>query len=303
MESRHLEYFIAVAEELSFTRAAARTFAVQSTVSAAIRSLEHDFGATLFERSTKRVALTPAGEQLLPRARVAVEAIDAARSSVALTEAGIRGRLRVGIFASLDLLDLPSIFGDFHEKHPLVDLQLTASQSGSTGFADDVRRGRVDVAFMGLPALDLPDIHSLTLTTTEFVAVLPHAHPLAAVPSVALAQIAGEAFVDTPPGFGNRVVFERALAAEGLTRSVSTVVSDLGEVPRFVAAGLGIAVVPLALLAHAEGAAIVPLAQRIEWTLSLISRPNPSPATSALLALMRERLGRSSSARPVSGGT
>ena len=289
METRHLEFFVAVAEELSFTRAAARQFAVQSTVSAAIRSLELDLGTPLFERSTKRVALTPAGELFLPAARAAIEAIDSARSSVSQTAAGIRGRLRVGIFASLELFDLPAIFGDFHTRYPLVDLQLTASQSGSSGFADDVRRGRLDVAFMGLPRRDLHDLQTLPLATTEFVAVLPVAHALARATTVRLAQLTGEAFVDTPPGFGNRVVLERALAEEGLSRVVSTVVSDLGEVPRFVATGLGIAILPSSLVIPAGGTVVVPLESRIEWMISVVNRPSPSPATSALLGLLRER--------------
>ncbi len=294
METRQLEYFVAVAEELSFTRAATRTFAVQSTVSAAIRALEADVGTPLFERSTKHVALTTAGEALLPRARAAIEAVDAARSSVALTAAGIRGRLRVGMFTNLRVLDLPRIFGEFHERHPLVDLQLTASPSGSTGLTDDVRRGRLDAAFMGLPPRDLNDLGSLTIITTEFIAVLPSTHSLASATRLRVDELVDEPFVDTPPGFGNRVVFDRALAAAGLTRNVSTVVSDLGDVPRYVAAGLGIAVIPSALMIEEPGTTIVPLAESIVWTLSLISRPNPSPATSALLALFREELSRRS---------
>lgn len=296
MESRQLGYFIAVAEELSFTRAAARTFAVQSTISAAVRSLEADLGVALFERSTKRVALTTAGEALLPKARAVIEAVDAARSSVAETAAGIRGRLRVGIFTNLRLLDLPALFGEFRSRYPLVDLQLTASPSGSTGFTDDVRHGRIDVAFMGLPLSDLVEVKAVVISRTDFVVVLPSGHPLADARSLTLQQVVGEHFVDTPPGFGNRVVLERALAAAGLTRVISTVVADLGDVPRFVAAGLGIALIPRALLAETPGVIIVPLAERIDWTLSVISRPDPSPATSALLELMREQGGTEATA-------
>lgn len=290
METRQLEYFLAVAEELSFTRAAERVFAVQSTISAAITSLERELGASLFERSTKRVSLTDAGRALLPEARAAVESIDRVRSAVADTSAGIRGRLRVGIFTNLVAIDLPALLGDFHARHPLVDLQLAASPSGSTGFVDDVARGRVDVAFMGLPRHDLAPLHVFDLVTTEFVAILPKGHRLAAETTVRLADLVTEPFVDTPPGFGNRVVLERVLATRGLHRTVSTAVSDLGDVPRYVGAGLGIAVLPEALRANASGAVVVPLDERIEWTLSLVSRENPSPATSALLALMRERL-------------
>ena len=290
METRQLEYFVAVAEELNFTRAAARMFAVQSTVSAGIRALESDLGAPLFVRSTKSVVLSPAGEELLPEARRALEAIDRVRSAVAGTTAGLRGRLRVGIFTNIGVVDLPGLFGALHELHPLVDLQLGASASGSTGFADDVRRGRLDVAFMGLPTADLAGLAVLELVTTTFVVVLPTDHPLAARPSVALRDLEHERFIDTPPGFGNRVVIERAFAEARITRSVSAEVSDLAEVPRFVAAHLGVGVVPLAGLVAVEGTVALPLVDpEVAWQLSVISRPNPSPAVEALLALLARR--------------
>lgn len=287
METRQLEYFVAVAEELNFTRAASRLFAVQSTVSAGIRSLERDIGAELFQRSTKRVALTSAGISLLPEARAAIEAVDRVRSSVALTKQGIRGRLRVGIFTSLDYVDLPEVLGRFHDLHPLVDLQLIASPSGSTGLADDVRRGRIDVAFMGLPQQDLAGFAVLELARSRFVAIVPAAHPLAARRGVRLAELARERWVDTPEGFGNRVAMDRALATQGLSREVSTVSADLAELPRFVAAGLGIAVIPEITYRPARGVVVVPLVgPDVVWMLSAISRPAPTPATAALLELL-----------------
>jgi len=289
METRQLEYFVAVAEELNFTRAAARMFAVQSTVSAGIRALEHDLGTALFVRSTKSVSLSPAGEELLPEARLALEAVDRVRT--AASRGGIRGRLRVGIFTNLWFIDMPGLLGEFHEAHPLVDLQLGASVSGSTGLADDVRRGRVDVAFMGLPTADLAGLEVLVLAQTRFVVVLPQEHPLASRTALTLRDLADEKFVDTPPGFGNRVVIERAFAEAGVARAVSTVVSDLSEVPRFVAAKLGIAVVPELTLVAPPGTVTVPLdSPAVDWQASLISRPTPSPAVVALLGLFRSRI-------------
>jgi DNA-binding transcriptional LysR family regulator len=268
MDTRQLEYFVAVAEELNFTRAAARVFAVQSTVSAGIRALEKDLGTPLFARSTKQVALTPAGEIVLAEARLALEAVDRVRGSAVESSAGLRGRLRVGIFTNIGVIDLPALFREFHALHPLVDLQVGASSSGSTGLADDVLRGRIDVAFMGLPERDLVGLSSLTLASTRFVAVLPDDHALAERPSVA-----------------------RAFAEAGLARTVSTQVSDLSEVPRFVASRLGIAVVPLATLAPAPGTVVVPLDQLVPWTLSIVSRPNASPAVEALLRLFARHAG------------
>ena len=129
-----------------------------------------------------------------------------------------------------------------------------------------------------------------SLAETRFVAVLPQGHPLASRKRLTLRDLADERFVDTPPGFGNRVVIERAFAAAGIARTVSTVVSDLTEIPRFVAAELGIAVVPELTLDPPPGAVAVPLVgPAVEWQLSVISRPNPSPAVAALLGLFEAR--------------
>ncbi|MFC4948228.1 LysR family transcriptional regulator [Pseudonocardia sp. GCM10023141] len=299
MDTRQLEYFVTVAEELNFTRAARRLFAVQSTVSAGIRSLEHDVGAALFERSSKRVVLTSAGVALLPEARAAIEAIDRVHNSVALTKGGIRGRLRVGIFTALDFMDLPAVFGGFHERYPFVDLQLVASPTGSTGLADDVRRGRIDMAFMGLPPADLAGFHVLELARSPFVAVLPPGHPLAAQPAVGLAELAAQRWVDTLEGFGNRIAVDRALAAAGLGRVVTTEVADLGEVPRFVAAGLGVAVLPTITYRAAPGVVVLPVTDDgLEWTFSAISRPTPSVAVATLLELFEERIRASGGGDP-----
>ncbi|MGW6227967.1 LysR family transcriptional regulator, partial [Cellulosimicrobium cellulans] len=98
METRQLEYFVAVAEELSFTRAAARVFAVQSSVSAGVRALEAELGARLFERTKRSVALTSQGEALLPRARAVLDAVDEARAAVAPGPHLVRGTVRLGVF-------------------------------------------------------------------------------------------------------------------------------------------------------------------------------------------------------------
>jgi DNA-binding transcriptional LysR family regulator len=290
METRQLEYFVAVAEELNFTRAAQRLFAVQSTVSAGIASLERDLGATLFDRSTKHVALSAAGIALLPQARATIEAVDRARSSVALSREGIRGRARVGIFTNFSFIDLARVFGDFRRLYPLVDLQLVASASGSTGLADDVRRGRIDIAFMGLPRTDLAEFRVQPLALSRFDAILPVDHRLASRTAVSLADLAEEPWIDSPVGFGNRVGIERAFAAAGIHRSVTTQVSNLGEIPLFVAAGLGVAALPRITYLRNDGVTTVPIVDPvIGWELNAITRTDPSPAIAALLDLMVER--------------
>ncbi|WP_349898377.1 LysR family transcriptional regulator [Parafrigoribacterium soli] len=295
MDGRQLEYFVAVAEELNFTRAAVKLFAAQSTVSAGIRSLEQELGATLFDRSTKIISLTAAGSSLLPEARGAIEALDRVRSSVALNSEGLRGRLRIGTFIALDAVRLPEILGEFHRRHPHVDIQLIASPSGSTGLSEEVRHGRADVAFAGLPLSDLASFNVLEVARSPFVAILPATHPLAAGSEVRLGDLVTERWIDSPAGYASRIVFDRVLAERGLTRVISDEVADAGEMPKLVAAGLGIAAIPEIIYRPAAGVVVRPIVDSdAELVLTVISRAHPAPATAAFLALMsdREQLAR-----------
>jgi len=152
MDSRQLEYFVAVAEELSFTRAAQRLFTVQSTVSAAVRTLETDLKTTLFDRSTRQVSLSAAGEALLPEAKAALEALDRARAVVEEASTGLRGSIRIGTMTRIGMVDLPGLLSAFYQRYPLVEVQVTTSPTGSSGLADDVRHGRLDLSLIGLSA-------------------------------------------------------------------------------------------------------------------------------------------------------
>ncbi|MFC3450154.1 LysR family transcriptional regulator [Amycolatopsis speibonae] len=287
METRQLECFVAVAEELSFTRAARRLFAVQSTVSATIQALEGELGVKLFDRSTRRVALSPAGLVFLPEAKSALEAVDRAREVVADASAGLRGSLRVGTLTSVGDLDLPDLLGAFHRRYPLVELHVTVSITGSTGLAEDLRQGRLDVALLGLPESDLAGLDTKLVGSVPFVALLPDGHRLGDRRSLSLPDLAGESFVDNPRGFGNRVALDRAFEAIGAPRRVVVEVADLRAVPAYVAAGLGVAVVPdLRLL---SGVRTIPVDEPgLTWPLTIATRGErpPGPAARLLLELI-----------------
>jgi len=151
MELRHLEVFVAVAEELSFTRASARLHLVQSGVSSAIKALERDLGAVLFDRDRHRVMLTDAGQVLLPEARATLAAAQAARDAVSQAQGGLRGTVTVGTMLSTGPLDLPGLLGRFHQTHPGVTVKLRMSASGSAGLAREVLDGSLDLAVVSLP--------------------------------------------------------------------------------------------------------------------------------------------------------
>jgi DNA-binding transcriptional LysR family regulator len=291
MDTRQLEYFVAVAEELSFTRAAQRLFAVQSTVSAAVRALETELGTRLFDRSTRRVALSAAGAAFLPEAKSALEALERARATVQEASEGLRGSLRIGTLTSMGGVNLPAVLGAFHRRHPRVDIHVTVSLTGSTGLAEEVRQGRLDVALVGLPEADLTGLAVRRVETRPYVALLPPAHRLTARRSVRLSDLAGESFIDTPRGFGNRVAMDRAFDALGAPRRVTVEVADLRTVPGYVRAGLGIAVVPETPEPDEPDIVVRPLGgDAPAWPLNIVTagaKP-PSRALRTLLDLVED---------------
>lgn len=290
MDDRQLAAFVAVAEELSFTRAAARLFVVQSTLSAGVRALERELGAALFTRSTRRVALTAVGEALLPEARAAIDGLDRMRSLAAEDAAGLRGRVRVGTFSGLDLVDIPGALGVYRRRHPLVEILLRTSTIGSTGLADDLRRGLLDLALLALPASALDGLAVTIVVRSGYVLLVESSDPLASAVRPTALDLAGLTFVDTPAGFGNRVSVDLAFRAAGVGRRVATEVADLPGIPRFVQAGLGPAVVPRAGVEPIEGVTAVPLDwPGLEWQLSVCTALHPSAAVQALTGLLAER--------------
>ncbi|MFE9452365.1 LysR family transcriptional regulator [Streptomyces sp. NPDC006739] len=189
MELRQLTYFVAVAEELHFGRAAERLHIVQSAVSQQIQRLERELGAALFDRSPRRVRLTAAGERLLPEARAVLTAAEKARAAVA-APAVLRIGTSTGLGAHLD-----RVLAAFAERAPDVPVELVslpvAERLGS------VAGGRLDAAFVR-SADAPPGVRILPLWPDPLVAALPAAHPLAARPEIDLADLAALPLALTP---------------------------------------------------------------------------------------------------------
>nr|WP_042194526.1 LysR family transcriptional regulator [Kibdelosporangium sp. MJ126-NF4]CEL21382.1 putative LysR-family transcriptional regulator [Kibdelosporangium sp. MJ126-NF4]CTQ96051.1 putative LysR-family transcriptional regulator [Kibdelosporangium sp. MJ126-NF4] len=288
METRQLEFFVAVAEELSFTRAAQRLYAVQSTVSAAVKALEAELGTTLFDRSTRRVTLSTAGLAFLPEAKAALEAVDRAMAAAQEASAGLRGSIRVGTMTNITVIDLPDLLGSFHRHYPLVDIHVTVSATGSTGMAADVRTGRLDLALLGLPESDLTGLTVRPLANWPYTVLLPSGHPLADHDRVALAELADESFVDTPSGFGNRVAIDRAYVSLGTPRRVGVEVADMFAVPGYIRAGLGIAVIPDPGMPIGPGVVRLRLSDDMTWPMTMVTAAGkpPSRALRTLLDLI-----------------
>jgi DNA-binding transcriptional LysR family regulator len=176
VDTRLLRAFVAVAEELSFTRAAQRLFVAQQALSSQIRQLEHRLGVELFERTTRRVGLTAAGELLLPHALAALAALDAGVAQLDAAARAQRATLRVGLSGTAIVPVAHETMRQFAERHP--DVELVVSNAGLSHPAAGLKEGAVDVAFVRPPFED-EGLSMVTVLTEERYAVLRADHPLA----------------------------------------------------------------------------------------------------------------------------
>ncbi|MEU4548036.1 LysR family transcriptional regulator [Nonomuraea dietziae] len=284
MELQQMRYVVAVAETSSFTRAAERCMVVQSALSHQIARLERELGARLFERTSRRVRLTPAGEAFLPAARQALEAAERARAEVAAAAGEIRGRLALGAIPTVAAVDLPRALKDFHARHPQV--KVTLRVGASEELTERVRQGDMDVAFLGLPlGMSPKGVRSRELARGELVAVVPSGHRLAGEEGVDLRRLAQEVFVDFPEGTAGRAQSDEAFAAAGLSREVAFEVTAADFMARLIRQGLGIAMLPAAFVGEATDLRMLRVMDapaRMEHLIWSLHRP--SPAAAAFLA-------------------
>ena len=209
MELRHLQHFLAVAEEQSFTRAAQRVHIVQSALSTSIRALEDELHAKLFVRGARLVRLTPAGRAFLATARETLRVLDAGRETIADIEGLRAGSLSLGTVHSLPaFLDLPSLIARFHALNPGIEVRLR--QGDSASLLEQVQNGRLDLAF--LPLLDPPDdIFTAVIACEDMVVATTPDHPLAKREGVLLRELLNYPFVDFEVGWGTRPLIDLSL--------------------------------------------------------------------------------------------
>ncbi|MGW3187952.1 LysR family transcriptional regulator [Streptomyces ardesiacus] len=240
MELRQLEYFVAVAEERNFTRAAGRVHINQSGVSAQIRQLERELGAELFDRSARTVTLTVAGKAALEHARAALTAAGAVGQAVGEVTDLIQGRLTVGMVTGCTLTPLFDALASFHEAHPGVEIWVL--EDSSDRLVGGVRTGAVDVALIGAATATPDGLEALTLISERLVAAVPAEHPLAEQRRVTLRDLVAHPIVCMPPGTGLRAVFDQACAAQGLHPAIALQASAADAMAGLAARGLGVAI-------------------------------------------------------------
>lgn len=240
MELRQLEYFVAVAEEANFTRAAERVRISQSGVSAQVRQLERELGADLIDRSTRTATLTSAGEAVLSHARAALASAGAVRQAIDEVNGLLRGRLVVGMVTGCTVLPLFEALATFHAAHPGVQVSLL--EDNSKDLVDGVRAGSIDFALIGTAAATPPDLNAHTVVSERLIALVPHDHALAGREHVTLAEVAAHPIVSMPEGTGIRTVFDDSCAAAGLRPLIALQASAAGAIAELAARGLGVAV-------------------------------------------------------------
>ena len=290
MEFRQLRYLVALADECHFTRAAAREHIAQPALSQQISRLETEVGLALVERTTRRVALTAAGELLVARARHILAELDAAQSELQ-TLAGVQGgRLSVGALHTMGPVDLSLLLASFHRNHPAVEL--TVREQSSEELADMLREDVIDLAFLSVTErIQSRGLELHRLVTEELVAVLPTQHPLAGRDGVSLRELADDPFISFRAGSRLRELLDSGAAAAGFEPRIALESNESRRIRSLVSGGLGVAILPRSDAAG-PGAPIV-MTRLIEPELTrdvtLASRAGRrhSPAAVAFLALTR----------------
>ena len=256
MELRHLRYFVAVAEELSFRAAARRLHVAQPPLSVQIKQLEEELGARLFERTSRQVRLTPAGELFLARATTILREAATAVHEVQRAGRGELGALRLSFSGTTLTYDplLPAVLRRYRAAHPEVNLTLHEQRAGQQ--IEDLRAGRMDAGFLGLARADTRsgELAVEVLLREALFAVLPDGHPLAQRRRVTRRQLQEEALVWT----GRQGVF---LREGGFDLRAGTEVDSTATVFNYVAAGFGISILPAQFASFAvAGVRFVPYA-------------------------------------------
>jgi DNA-binding transcriptional LysR family regulator len=289
VSSRKLRYFVAVAEELHFSRAAARLFVTQQSLSKQIRELENTVGATLLHRTTRSVELTPAGEVLLAAAQESLAILDTGMEAARRAHRGESGRVKVGFVIGAALELTPLLLGEFTRQHPGISLELReyGFADPSAGLAD----GWADVAFVRLP-MAAADVEAQPLFTEPLVAVLPSGHRWVGRERIAVAEMVTEPMV---VGRTTDETWRRYWTLDehrgGATAPVVTETSSHTEEMELVAAGLACSVTVAGAVRYTphRGVRYVPLDGAAGSTLAVARRRGmPAPAVERFMAVARE---------------
>lgn len=289
VEIRWLEAFIAVAEELHFGRAAARLRLAQSPLSQTIRKLERELKVTLFDRSTRSVALTPAGRALLPHAHRIFEELELARQGTLAVSGAVYGTITIGFSGALNLRTLPPLTRAVRRQYPQISVNLVAGVLTRDGVLQ-IERGGLDLAFVALPLDPSPRVQSRLIAREALGVALPIDHPRAGDPGIDLSELSDADFITLPAtaGSGLREAGLAACVSAGFRPRVVQEIADPFMILTLVAAGVGVSVISDGVAPiMPSGSVFVPLRGRPVYLDHAIawSTDNTSAALTAVLSV------------------
>jgi len=290
MELRQLEYFVAVAEEANFTRAADRIPVAQPAVSAQIARLERELGQPLLDRSRRHVRLTAAGEAALPFARQALRAVLDVRTAVDEVGQLVRGAVSIGTVTAHNV-DMPALLADFHAAHPAVEITLGADDSDN--LIEGVRSGRLDVAIASIATDGIPEGLDVEVTTDEpFVVVVAADDPWHRRSRISLQLLAQRPLIALPVGTGIRRRLDDACVQAGIAVTVAFEAGTPNELADLAGRGLGPAIVPQSVARSRPELRAIPISPELRGRLALAWRASGpiSPAARAFVDLARARV-------------
>ncbi|WP_052230167.1 LysR substrate-binding domain-containing protein [Streptomyces sp. CT34] len=308
MELRQLQYFVAVAEEANFTRAAARLHLAQPGVSAQVRQLERELGQPLLDRSGRTVTLTEVGAAVLPFARAALAAVHGVRHTVDEFTGLLRGRVALGMVTGAHAgtdVDVVALLAGFHDAHPQVDIALT--EDTSERMLTALQCGELDVALLGVADVTPPAGLALQVVVDEpLVAAVAPGDPLLASAEggrIPLAALRDRPLISLPRGTSIRGVLEHACTDAGFRPRIAFEAAAPQLLTRLAARGLGVAVVPAPDAAKAAGVRTLRFrtpCPRGRVALTWRADGPAGPAARALLECLRTTMG-TAGAEPGSG--
>lgn len=293
MELRYLVSFVAVAEELHFGRAARRLQMAQPPLSQQIRQLERELGVQLFERNTRSVRLTSAGEAFVAPVKRVLDDLDLATRAVKAAGRGEYGRVTVGFAGASSHESLPLLTRAVRTAHPGLELVMKGQTYANVALAR-VADGSLDLGFVRLP-VNLPGVEARVIDEEEMICALPSDHPLARREQIAIEDLAEESFVSFPANAGSSVrdATVEACVAAGFHPRVVQEAPDSYTILALVAAGVGVTLT-LTSCQHIQQTGLVyrPLAgPGIRLQAALAWRAdNPSAALRTVLAIAEDAL-------------
>jgi DNA-binding transcriptional LysR family regulator len=286
-ELRHLRYFVAVAEELHFGRAAERAGVAQPALSQQIRRLESMVGAELLARSTRSVALTAAGTALLPHARRALAEADQAVAAAGRAARGEIGHLTVGFIETAAVSLIPAAVRSFRSRHP--DVTLSLRELSVDAQLRGLRARALDLGVVRAP-VDAGDLEVEAVADDRLLAAVPSSHPLARSGTATVGELADEPLValsrEVVPGLHDQVI--SLFADHGHSAQITQEATSIQAVMGLVAAGLGIAVLPSSVRSLSRrGVAFVDLEPGELSPILAVRRREDSPLVAAFLEAAR----------------